>query len=137
MKIVADTNVLVSALIQPLGIPAQIMAHQAAFAVVATEEMLSELQRVLHYPRIRKKYRLSNETIAAYVESLRHDCVILETTEAVTGVSEDPDDDKFLACAEEAGADCIVSGDPHLVRLGSYKGIPILTPRQFLATLSP
>ena len=55
MKIVADTNVLVSALIQPKGIPAQIMAHQAAFALVATEEILSELQRVLHYRRIQKK----------------------------------------------------------------------------------
>ena len=64
MKIVADTNVLVSALIQPKGIPAQIMAHQAAFALVATEEILSELQRVLHYRRIQKKYRLSNESIA-------------------------------------------------------------------------
>ncbi len=136
MRIVADTNVLVSAFIQPKGIPAQIMAHQAAFALVATDEMLSELQRVLHYPRIQKKYHLSNPRIAEYVESLRHDCILIEITTPVTGVSEDPDDDKFLACAEEAGADCIVSGDPHLVSLGSYRGIPILTPRQFLDTLS-
>ena len=57
MRIVADTNVLVSAFIQPKGIPAQIMAHQAAFALVATDEMLSELHRVLHYPRIQKKYQ--------------------------------------------------------------------------------
>ena len=136
MKIVADTNILVSALIKPRGIPAQIMAHQASFALVATEEMLSELHRVLHYPHIQKKYQLSKQAIAEYVASLRHDSILIEITKSATSVSEDPDDDKFLACAEGAGADCIVSGDPHLVSLGSYKGIPILTPRQFLATLS-
>ena len=136
MKIVADTNVLVSALIQPKGVPAQIMANQAAFDVIATEEMWSELQRVLHYPRIQKKYQLNNQTITAYVESLRHDSIIIETPKLVTGISEDPDDDKFLACAAEVHADYVVSGDPHLVNLGSYQGIRILTPRQFLATLS-
>ena len=100
------------------------------------KEMLSELERVLHYPRIRNKFTLSDQAIEEYVASLRHDCVIIETTRPVTGISEDPDDDKFLACAMEAHADIIVSGDPHLVNLGSFQGIPILTPRQFLDRLS-
>ncbi len=47
----------------------------------------------------------------------------------------DPDDDKFLACAVAGEADVIVSGDSHLLTLGSHAGIPILTPAAFLALL--
>lgn len=47
-------------------------------------------------------------------------------------ILEDPDDDKFLACAIDGGADYIVSGDHHLLDLGSYEGIPILRPATFL-----
>jgi len=47
-------------------------------------------------------------------------------------VANDPDDDKFLACAIAANASIIISGDPHLLSLGSYRSIPIMTPAQFL-----
>lgn len=47
-------------------------------------------------------------------------------------IANDPDDDKFLACAVAAKASAIISGDPHLLALGSYRGIRIMTPVQFL-----
>lgn len=47
-------------------------------------------------------------------------------------VADDPDDDKFLACAIVADAAAIISGDPHLLTLGVYRTIPIMTPAQFL-----
>jgi uncharacterized protein len=135
MKIVPDTNVLVSALIRPRGIPAQILTHRADFDLLTSREILAELERVLHYDRIQKKYELSEETITEYVVSIWDDSTIVEVTKPVTNVSPDPDDDKFLACAEAAGADYVVSGDPHLIDLRSYREIPILTPRQFLTKL--
>jgi putative PIN family toxin of toxin-antitoxin system len=46
--------------------------------------------------------------------------------------SRDPDDDKYLACAIDGGAECIVSGDDDLLSLGSHVGIPILKPRQLI-----
>jgi predicted nucleic acid-binding protein len=51
---------------------------------------------------------------------------------AIEGASSDPDDDKFFECALELGAECVVSGDSDLLELGSFMGIPILTPRAFL-----
>ena len=53
----------------------------------------------------------------------------------VSGGSPDPDDDKFLACALEAQADCIVTGDPDLLNLGRYQGVDILKPGEFLERL--
>jgi predicted nucleic acid-binding protein len=47
-------------------------------------------------------------------------------------VTEDPDDDRVLECAVAAHADAIVSGDRHLLRLGSFKSIVIQSSRQFL-----
>jgi len=44
----------------------------------------------------------------------------------------DPDDNKFLALALDGHAECIVTGDPHLLELHPWRGIPILTPRAFL-----
>jgi predicted nucleic acid-binding protein len=43
-------------------------------------------------------------------------------------IIEDPDDDAVLACAVAAKVDLVVSGDPHLVKLAQYEGIPIVTP---------
>jgi len=52
-------------------------------------------------------------------------------------VTADPDDDAVIACAVSANADVIVSGDRHLLALGSYQGIPILTAAALLARLTP
>ncbi|PTL35659.1 hypothetical protein CLG94_07790 [Candidatus Methylomirabilis limnetica] len=53
----------------------------------------------------------------------------------LTVISEDPPDDHYLECAIEGDADYIVSGDQHLLELGEYQGIRILTPRAFLNIL--
>ena len=50
-------------------------------------------------------------------------------------IPEDPTDDKFLACAVDGRADCIVTGDRHLLRLETFRGIRILSPEEFLKTL--
>jgi predicted nucleic acid-binding protein len=54
---------------------------------------------------------------------------------AIEAVSRDPDDDKFLECALELGADSVVSGDSDLLGLGSYMGIPTSAPRKLLERL--
>jgi predicted nucleic acid-binding protein len=54
----------------------------------------------------------------------------------VNAVKEDPDDNRILECALAAGADMIISGDGHLLRLTAFEGIAILTPREFLSSLS-
>jgi hypothetical protein len=74
---------------------------------------------------------VSEEDVVRLVESLRADALVVPGDYEVSGVSPDPDDDKFLACALEAQADCIVSGDPDLLDLSRYRGIDILNPREF------
>jgi len=54
----------------------------------------------------------------------------------MNAIPDDPQDEIFLACALDGQADLIVSGDRHLLDLGKYHGIPILTARQFLDTLA-
>ena len=47
-------------------------------------------------------------------------------------VCDDPDDDKFFACAITGGADLIISGDKHLLKMSGYQGIKVVRPRQFV-----
>jgi predicted nucleic acid-binding protein len=50
-------------------------------------------------------------------------------------VAADPDDDRFLELAVDGRADLVVSGDPHLLRLGAFSGIPVVTPADAAKTL--
>jgi putative PIN family toxin of toxin-antitoxin system len=89
----------------------------------------------LRYPRIRKRYSVTAQDAARLIESLRADALVVPGHVEVSRASDDPDDDKFLACALERQAECIVTGDPHLLNLGPYHGIAIITPREFLGRL--
>jgi predicted nucleic acid-binding protein len=53
----------------------------------------------------------------------------------ISVVKDDPDDNKFLECAEEGGASYVVSGDGHLLGVGEYKNIQALSPATFIALL--
>jgi putative PIN family toxin of toxin-antitoxin system len=135
MKVVLDTNVLVSALIVRVGKPAQILRQIGKFELLVSEEILAETERVLHYDHIQKRYHPSEEDIATYLEELRETSILVSVTSNDQVIKADPDDDKFLACALDGGADYIVSGDPHLSSLKMYQGISILAPAEFLQLL--
>lgn len=134
MIVVLDTNVLISATIQEQGFSAQIRKlWQAQHLQIATsEEILSEYRRVLSYPRITKRHKLDEQSLDGMVKRLREKAIIVPGKIDVGAISKDPDDDKFLACAVEADATAIVSGDPHLLDLRAFKGIPIMKPRDFV-----
>ena len=136
-RAVVDTNVLVSGVIVPRGAPRRILeAWQAGrFTLVTSEVIIAEVARVLRYPRIYRHYHLAEDDVATVVDSLMADAQV------VTGLYEvqrstDPADDMFLACALEGRADYLVSGDRHLLEIGSYHGVPIVTPQEFVAVLA-
>jgi predicted nucleic acid-binding protein len=86
---------------------------------------------------IRKKYLLTDDDISMLVDLLEHDALVVEGKAVVEGtIPADPQDELFLACALEGGADCIVSGDHHLLDLVVFREIPIYTPRPFLERLN-
>jgi putative PIN family toxin of toxin-antitoxin system len=127
---VLDTNVVVSALLFR-GELSRLHAlwRKKAFTIAATKEIIEEYVRVLAYP----KFKLTEREIEALVhEELLPYIEPVTVSEDIKGVSNDPDDDKFLACAAAAKADFIVSGDAHLLNLKTYKGCPIVTAEKFL-----
>lgn len=136
-RAVLDANVLVSAILSPKGTPAKVLtAWQAEqFHLVLSEAVLDEIDRVLRYPRIARRHGWSEERLQGFIEDLAHLAIMTPGVVYLTVISEDPPDDRYLECAIEGDADYIVSGDQHLLDLGEYQGIRILTPRAFLNIL--
>jgi putative PIN family toxin of toxin-antitoxin system len=139
VRVVLDTNIIVSRYLTPHGRVARIVDlwEQGAFDLLISEVILREYVRVLNYPRLRPVHRLADAQLVEIEESFREFTERVEPVETPAVVEDDPDDDHFLACADYGGADCLVTGDPHLLKLGSYKGISILSPADFLTRFFP
>ena len=134
LKAVIDTNQFVSSLISKQGPSAQLIDRwrEQRFILVTSPEIIAEIQRVLEYPYISKKYKFSKSDVQSLLTLIAHEAVVIPKLPAVHVIKDDPDDDKFLACALAARAEYIVSGDQHLLSLGSYKSISIITVKEFL-----
>jgi putative PIN family toxin of toxin-antitoxin system len=137
MIIVLDTNVIISALLSPSGPPAEIINHWEAdrFEVVTSPPLLSELERVLQYPRVQKHLSRSPDEIAAFTNRFRTVATVVEPQLSLEVIKDDPADNRVLECALVGGAAYIVSGNDHLLDLKDYREIVILNPREFLALL--
>lgn len=138
-RAVLDTNVYISGTILTRGIPFEILEawRQQAYILITSKAIIAEIERVFHYPRIRQRYSITDQDVTRLIASLHTEALVVAGDYEVSGVSTDPDDDKFLACALEGQADYIVTGDPHLLNLKQYHGINILEPREFLQHISP
>ena len=128
MRIVVDTNVIVSALVFG-GLPRQVLelAAKGVCALYFSAPIQAEVERILE-----EKFGWSPEEIDARARLLWSWGTRVRPQMSLTVITDDPDDDRILECAVAAGAQAIISGDRHLVSLGSFQSIPIQTPRQFL-----
>lgn len=138
LRVVLDTNVFVSSLLSTQGLPAQVLHawREGRYMLVTSPPIVAEIVEVLESPRISKKYLIGQEDIEHLVDLLKTDTILVPGRAAVKGsVPPDPRDEMFLACAIDANADCIVSGDRHLLDLQTYRGIPILTVKEFAEKL--
>jgi len=129
VRIVLDTNVFISGVFFS-GPPYQILEawRDGKVQLVISQEILEEYQRV-------------GETLAdqfpgvdlgPILEFLTVKAKLTLSPSLPEPVSDDPDDDKFLACALASKAKLIVSGDKHLLNVSGYRGIDIIKPRQFV-----
>lgn len=133
MRAVLDPNVLVAAVLSPSGTPAKLLQawNEGAFELVVSPHLLEELERVVAYPKLRR--RISAEDAGAFVASLREGARVAEDPAAEHALrSTDPEDDYLLALANEVRAP-LVSGDAHLLALAPE--LPVLAPAAFLARL--
>jgi putative PIN family toxin of toxin-antitoxin system len=134
-----DTNVIVSSLLNPSGTPGQIMKHWEAgdFEIPLSRLLFEEVADVLRRPAIRRIARVTPRQIDEFLELVPKVAVFVpEPLQIVSVVKQDPDDDVVLATALAARANVIVSGDQHLLEIGSHEEIPIVTPAEFLRMLS-
>ena len=140
MRIVLDTNVIISAILNPYGSPGKILdqVFDQEISLYLSPPLIAEIRRVLRYPKIVDLIKQRGRTVE-WAEEQRDK--IVEIARVTTGqitinrIATDPDDDKVLECAVEAHADYIISGDQHLKDLGNFQGIPILTPKALLDML--
>lgn len=134
MRLVFDTNVIVSAALLAGSVPRR--AFDKALdegRILISVPVLLELAEVLSRKKL-NKYLLEEERMRFLVALLK-EAELVEITEVVTDCR-DAKDNKFLELAVSGEADCIVSGDDDLLVLNPFRGIPILTPREFLSDLS-
>ncbi|MBI4387225.1 MAG: putative toxin-antitoxin system toxin component, PIN family [Elusimicrobia bacterium] len=138
LRVVLDTNVIISGLISPKGPPAGILKALKAgqFVLVTSQAINEEILEVMDRPRLRDKYGLADHMFDIAF-------ILWEQAEVITKpppvkASKDSDDDKFLAAALGGLAHYLVTGDiKDLLSLGEYQGIRIVNPEQFLTILHP
>ncbi|WP_420641292.1 putative toxin-antitoxin system toxin component, PIN family [Candidatus Leptofilum sp.] len=137
MRIVLDANIYISALITSRGNPTTIIQKWliGEFDVLLSQPIVDEVLRVTAYERLQKKYRKIRENRLEFVELISEQGIWTEPLEKLAIVTADESDNRYLECAVAGGAAYIVSGDNHLLNIGSYRGINILTPAAFLALL--
>lgn len=139
LRVVVDTNVILSGILSSKGAPAEILDawRERRFLLLISPAIIAEVLAVLNYPRIRKKYALSDSEIGQLISLVEHDALLLPGNPDVVGsVPDDPADEMFLACALDGGADMIVSGDHHLLDLEVFQDIPIMSARKFFEQIN-
>ena len=135
MKIVLDTNVLLSGLMFPEGAPGRIVAAwaEARFEVALSLDQLGEIARVLKYPKIRRKLGWDDGKIESFIKQLYIRAEVIELGSISVEVPGDPDDAPILATLAAANADILVTGDGDLLALRAKH--PIETPAEFVRRL--
>lgn len=133
MRAVIDTNVVVSAYLGG-ALEEVLRAFQAGkFTLIVSSAILREYLQVLARP----KFKIERGELDDFAALLISKAEFVAPGESIAVIEADPSDNMFLEAALEAKADCIVSGDSHLLELKTFRGIPILSAREFLEKITP
>ena len=128
MIVVLDTNILISSIFWR-GNPYKVVLNvlKKKYSLCLSNEILDELEE-----KLRIKFKFPEDKIKEHIQILREYSKIIEPSVKVDVINEDPDDNRILECAVSCKADYIVSGDQHLLKLKEFKGIKIVTAKEFL-----
>jgi len=132
VRVVVDTNVLVSALITEKSLPAHLLTlwREGYFELLTSQSHIAEMMRATRYPKIRA--RLSIATAGRLINELRDVATILNILPQIS-LSPDPADNYLLAMAAAGGADFLITGDKRdLLALRIHAGAKIVPVREFL-----
>lgn len=134
IKIVLDTNILISGFLNPHNPPGRILFHltePGLLKLLISDEILAKYEGVLK----RKKFNLDKSKII-YALTLIENISIKTTPKEKLNITDDKDDNKFFECAIEGNADFLISGDiKHVQKIKKYKGIKVISPAEFINIL--
>ena len=128
MRVVFDTNVIISALITE-GFCSKLLrrARLKDFSLVLCPFILNEIKEVLS-----KKFKISQRDLTEIMKLINEAVdLIIEPKPLIEQVCKDATDDNIIACAYSANADYLVTGDAELIALHRYKNVKIISPRDF------
>jgi putative PIN family toxin of toxin-antitoxin system len=136
MRVVADTNVVISGLLWR-GPSRRILdqARAGALTLFTTPELLAELLDVLQRPKLERRLEKAGATPWELVAGYGVLASLVAAPPQRPVVVEDPDDDRVLECAVACAADLIVSGDRHLLVLSEHQGIPVVRARDAIEAI--
>lgn len=136
MRAVLDTNVLLSGLVTGESAPSSIMASWRAdgFQLMSSGHILDGVARALHKPYWRQRQDLAE--LSGRLAALRASVARVDPAEGIHGIADDDEDDLILATTVAAEAAFLVTGDKGLLALVEFRGIPIVSPREFLVRLA-
>ena len=135
MRLILDTNILISALLSPLGASAELLDawERKVFTLVACEALIAELRDVAGRPFFRARLRASAaELLAAGLRDFSFFCRDLPSGP----IAPDPKDSHLLALAEASEAEFLVTGDKELLSLKQHKSTRIVTPAAMIELLN-
>jgi putative PIN family toxin of toxin-antitoxin system len=140
--VVIDTNLLVSGIILKRGAPFDLLEawRQRRYTLLVSRDQRTELRTVLQREKIRERYRITDDEIAAFFDLMDTDASLTSLRRRLPVHVRDPKDDHILAAALGGKADFLITGDGDLLALRDephLKKLTILTVREFLDLLPP
>jgi|SRR3989344_719234 len=132
LKIIADTNVLISAFIA-LGNEYEVLklAKLEHIKIILSLELLEEFNNVI----AREKFGFSKEQIGDFTKQILDITETIYSSSKIDAIKEDIEDNKVLEAAVDGKVDYIVSGDEHLLKLREFRGIKIVNAKEFLSLI--
>ena len=134
IRVVIDTNVVVSAALNDDSLPAAVLslAIDQTILMFVSATVLAEYEKVLHRPRL----KFHPKRIEALLTNIRDASRLVHPTRTITEIKKDDPDNRFLECAHAADADYLVTGNTkHFPK--TFEKTTIVTPKQFIDLLLP
>ena len=133
IRVVLDTNVVVSAALIDEGLPAAIfdLAMNKLIALIVSPAILAEYETVLHYPRL----KLDRARVAGFLNDIRANGELVVPKRKLA-ISRDESDNRFYECAEAGKADFLITGNAKHFPV-HHKSTRIVSPREFIELITP